>query len=244
MEPIGMKPEKRKLSEDKKRFIYSAIVSTSFIALIWLIFIMARIFNFDLTEFGVYPKTIDGLKGILFSPLIHSGFSHIFSNTIPLWLGFFCCIYFYRSSVYYTFWLVYILSGVMVWFAARPAYHIGASGLVYGLLSFLFFSGVIRRDKRSITLALLIAFLYGGMAWGVLPIDREISFEAHLSGAIIGIICAIFFRKTDPAPKYEWEEKEDDEDDYEYIPNENERIEQLIEEQNRQREIARSKNRE
>lgn len=127
----------------------------------------------------------------------------------------------------------------MVWLAARPSYHIGASGLVYGLLSFLFFSGVIRRDKRSATLALLFAFLYGGMAWGVLPIDREISFESHLSGAIIGIICAVFFRKSDPAPKYDWEEKSSEEDDeYEYIPNENEKIEQLIEEQNRQREIA------
>ncbi len=230
----------RKITKDKERFIYSVIVSTSFILLIWLIFIAAKLFNIDLVEFGVYPKSISGLKGILFSPLIHSGFTHIFSNTIPLWLGFFCCIYFYRSSVYYTFWLVYILSGIMVWLAARPSYHIGASGLVYGILSFLFFSGVIRRDKRSITLALLIAFLYGGMVWGVLPIDRDISFESHLAGAITGILCAVFFRKTDPAPKYEWEDiDENEEDEYEYIPNENERIEKLIEEQNRQREKER-----
>ena len=96
------------------------------------------------------------------------------------------------------------------WFGyiARQAYHIGASGLIYGFVSFLFFSGIIRRDNRSIALALIVTFLYGGLTWGVLPIKAEISWEAHLFGSLVGIMFAFIFRKADPAPKYDWEEED------------------------------------
>jgi membrane associated rhomboid family serine protease len=96
-----------------------------------------------------------------------------------------------------------------VWIFARQAYHIGASGLVYGFVAFLFFSGIIRRDNRSIALALIVTFLYGGLTWGILPIKAEISWEAHLFGSIIGILLAFVFRKSDPAPKYDWETEEE-----------------------------------
>ena len=99
------------------------------------------------------------------------------------------------------------MDGLLVWLFARESYHIGASGLVYGFAAFLFFSGLFRKDKRSIALSLLIVFLYGGMVWGVLPTDPKISFESHLFGALTGIVCAFLFRKNDPPPVYEWEEE-------------------------------------
>jgi len=125
----------------------------------------------------------------------------------------FILFYTYRKSAIRVFIIVYVFSGLTVWLVARPAYHIGASGLVYGLLSFLFFIGVLRKDTRSIALSLLITFLYGGLVWGVLPIDPKVSFESHLLGAISGAVCAIIFRKTDPIIKYDWESDDDDGDE-------------------------------
>jgi membrane associated rhomboid family serine protease len=108
--------------------------------------------------------------------------------------------------------LVYIVPGIFVWFFARPAYHVGASGMVYGFVSFLFFSGLIRRDTRSIALALIVTLLYGSIIWGILPLDNGVSWEYHLFGSLTGICCAFIYRKSDPYKKYEWEDEEDDED--------------------------------
>ena len=104
--------------------------------------------------------------------------------------------------------MVYFIPGILVWFLGRESFHIGSSGLVYGYVTFLFFSGLIRRDNRSIALALIVTFLYGSLIWGVLPLSREISWEYHLFGALTGIYAAIIFRKSDPIKKYDWEEEE------------------------------------
>jgi hypothetical protein len=141
------------------------------------------------------------------APLIHADFNHLLPTFPLLFLGV-GISYSYPSCSKKLFAGVYILHGLLVWIIARQAYHIGASGLVYGLVSFLFFSGIIRRDNRSIALALIVTFLYGGLTWGVLPIKAEISWEAHLFGSIVGIIFAYIFRKADPAPKYDWEDEE------------------------------------
>jgi membrane associated rhomboid family serine protease len=122
--------------------------------------------------------------------------------------------YAYTNSSFKVFFSVYFLSNVLVWIFAREAYHIGASGIVYGLVTFLFFVGVFRRDTKSIGLSLLVIFMYGGLVWGILPTDPTISFEAHLSGAIVGLVAALVWRNADPLPeKYEWEYENDVEDD-------------------------------
>jgi membrane associated rhomboid family serine protease len=122
--------------------------------------------------------------------------------------------YAYTNSSFKVFFSVYFLSNVLVWVFAREAYHIGASGIVYGLVTFLFFVGVFRRDTKSIGLSLLVIFMYGGLVWGILPTDPTISFEAHLSGAIVGLVAALVWRNADPLPeKYEWEYENDDEED-------------------------------
>jgi membrane associated rhomboid family serine protease len=200
-------------SKEKDKVISSIAISFLFIFLLWLIKIFEAYTGFDLTGLGIYPRKASGLIGVLTSPLIHADFSHLVSNTITLFVLMFILFYTYRKSAIRVFFIVYIFSGLTVWLLARPAYHIGASGLVYGLLSFLFFIGVLRKDTRSIALSLLITFLYGGLVWGVLPMDPKVSFESHLLGAIAGAVCAIIFRKTDPVIKYDWEYEEEEDDD-------------------------------
>ncbi|HMS65089.1 MAG TPA: rhomboid family intramembrane serine protease [Ignavibacteria bacterium] len=202
---------------ERERIYSSLFFSACFVSVLWIIQFFQYLTESDLSAYGVFPGKISGLKGIFFSPLIHSGFSHLISNSITLFLLLFGTLYFYRSSVIKVFIIIYIFEGILVWLFARPSYHIGASGLVYGFAGFLFFSGVFRKDKRSVSLSLLIVFLYGGMVWGVLPTDPKISFESHLFGALLGILCAFIFRKSDPPPKYEWEEESDSDkynDDY------------------------------
>ncbi|MCH8170628.1 MAG: rhomboid family intramembrane serine protease [Bacteroidetes bacterium] len=184
------------------------IFPLSFLILLWLIQFAQYLFLLKLVKYGLLPQTTKGLTGIFTAPLIHSGFNHIISNSIPLLFLGSGIFYFYKEAAYKVFFMVYFIPGILVWFLGRESFHIGSSGLVYGYVTFLFFSGLIRRDNRSIALALIVTFLYGSLIWGVLPLSREISWEYHLFGALTGIYAAIIFRKSDPIKKYDWEEEE------------------------------------
>lgn len=196
------------MNQDKKLFIRSTAISGGFLIFLWLIKIIEIVFNFNFVRFTLFPRTIHGLTGILISPLVHSDINHLAANSLPVFFLALGTLYFYKNASLKVFLIIYILPDIAVWLFGRPAYHIGASGLIYGFASFLFFSGLIRRDPRSIALALLVIFLYGSMIWGVLPLDKNISWESHLYGALIGIACAFIFRKSDPYKKYEWEDEE------------------------------------
>jgi len=200
---------------EKPKFRISLFISLSFIVVLWLVKIFEEYTLIDLTMLGVYPRKLSGLIGIITSPLIHANFSHLISNSIPLLVLMIFLFYAYTNSSFKVFLSVYFLPNTLVWIFAREAFHIGASGIVYGLVTFLFFVGVFRRDTKSIGLSLLVIFLYGGLVWGILPTDPTISFEAHLSGAIVGLVAALVWRNADPLPeKYEWEyENDDDEED-------------------------------
>ncbi|MBK8552820.1 MAG: rhomboid family intramembrane serine protease [Ignavibacteria bacterium] len=200
--------------EERNKILSSFFYSGCFIIILWLIQFIQWAADMDISVYGVLPRKKEGLIGILTAPLIHADFSHLISNSVTLFMLLFGILYFYRTSAVKVFFIIYIMDGFFVWLLARESYHIGASGLVYGFASFLFFSGLFRKDKRSVALSLLIVFLYGGMVWGVLPTDPKISFESHLFGAVIGVICAFIFRKNDPPPLYDWEE-EDYEDEIE-----------------------------
>ena len=199
------------MMNDKKKFITSLILPVGFVFLLWVIKISEIIFNLDLIGFGILPGNVKGIPGILLAPLIHANIKHLFSNSLPiLFLGT-GIIYFYRKSSYKVILIIYLGTGILDWLFARKAYHIGASGIIYGFVTFLFFSGIIRRDTRAIALALLVTFLYGSLIWGILPIDSGISWESHLFGSIMGIFCAFLYKSSDPAIKYEWENENDNE---------------------------------
>jgi len=175
---------------------------------------------------GILPRVLTGTIGIVTAPLIHANFSHLISNTIPLVILGFTIFLFYPRVSYKVFIMVYLLTGIFVWLFARPVFHIGASGLVYAYVSFLFFSGIFRRDNKSIGAALIVTFLYGGIVWGILPGQEGISWESHLFGGIAGVIIAFILRNFDPPERYEWEDEPDDfnVDDLEvsYDPEKNE----------------------
>lgn len=201
------------MNEEKRKFFKSLALPLAFVLLLWAIHIIQILTKINLFKLGVFPRTFFGLKGIFTSPLIHSDYGHLFSNSLPLLLLGLGICYNYPTLSKRLFVIVYFFHGFLVWIFARQAFHIGASGLVYGFVAFLFFSGLIRRDNRSIALALIVTLLYGGLTWGVLPIKSEVSWEAHLFGSVVGIISAYIFRKVDPAPKYEWEEEQFEESD-------------------------------
>ena len=196
----------------KKKLLLSIIIPGIFVFTMWMVKICELLFDFDLSRLGIYPLTVKGLSGIFISPFIHADFEHLFDNSLPLFFLAAAVFYFYSEVAIKVFGWTYILTGVLVWLAGREGYHIGASGLVYGLTSFLFFSGIIRRYYRLIALSLLIVFLYGSMVWGMLPeFYKNVSWESHMLGFFSGIVLSVWFRNEGPQrPVYEWMDEEGD----------------------------------
>jgi membrane associated rhomboid family serine protease len=184
-------------SSSKKLLLTSLLIPVLFVGVMWIVFGIEHIFNIELYRYGLMPRTWSGLRGILFSPFLHGNLNHIVSNSLPMLILMFALISGYPKVAFRTFLMIYFLSGIWVWIAARPDYHIGASGIIYGLVSFLFFMGLFRKDKKSIALALLVTFLYGSLIWGIFPVDPTISWEGHLLGGIAGIFAAVMYYKVD-----------------------------------------------
>lgn len=183
-------------------------VALVFIGVLWTIFIFDTVFGLRLGRFGLRPGSAMGLIGVFTAPLLHANFQHILSNTLPLFIALTATLYLYPNAAIRVIPTIWIGSGVLAWLIGRPSLHYGASGLIYGLLAFVFMSGILRRDMRSISVSLLVGFLYGSMVWGVLPTRPQMSWEMHLSGALIGLLLAFVYRDLDRVPllKYEWEE--------------------------------------
>ncbi len=164
-----------------------------FVLTIWIVHLVTYLLNLDLGQYGVYPRRFFGLRGILFSPLIHSDFGHLISNTTPLLVLSALIVLFYRRVAIPAFLMIYFFSGLAVWAFARPAFHIGASGFIYGLVTFVLWTGIFRRNIKSIALALIVVFYYGSMIFGILPLREGISWEGHLFGALSGILASYWF---------------------------------------------------
>jgi len=202
---------------EKKIFKYSLLIPVAIVAIFWVVKLVENLYDLDLTGFGILPLTIEGLPGIITSPFIHGSYDHLLSNSIPFLILTFALLYFYRRLAYRIFFLIYFISGLCVWLGGRESWHIGASGIVYGLASFLFFSGVFRKDANLLTIGIIVVFLYGSMFWGIFPIKPEISWESHLWGAASGLMLAFYYRHQGPVrPAASWEnEPEDEESDEE-----------------------------
>lgn len=169
-------------------------IPTISILIIWLIYFIEIKFGFNFNKFGILPRDFKGLRGILFSPFIHSNTSHLFNNSVPLFVLLASLLYFYRDISIKVLLYGIFLSGLLSWTIGRESYHIGASGLIYLLFSFIFFSGIIRKHYRLIAMSLIIIFLYGSMIWLILPTEDRISWEGHLSGFIIGLLLAFIYK--------------------------------------------------
>lgn len=203
-----------------------------FVAMIWLSFIVgyAGLPDWNYSRLGIKPGEVSGLKGIIFSPFLHSSFSHLWSNTLSLLILVWFLFYFYSKIAFSTLLYLWILSGFVTWIIGRDSYHVGASGLVFAILFFLFFSGLFRKYITLVAVSMIVAFIYGGTVWSIFPIaemvDASISWEGHLSGAISGLLLAVIFRKQGPQkPEETWEEDEEDEETEYVMEDESNKIE-------------------
>jgi len=199
----------------RANFRRAAKIALGFVALLWCVQLLNWGLDLRLERFGVRPRQWAGLPGILLAPLIHGGFAHLLANSLPLLVVGTVMLHLYPNSARKVIPAIYLGPGIAVWLFARPSVHIGSSGLVYGLVSYVYLAGVIRRDKRALAAALLISFMYGALVWGVLPIEPGVSWQTHLAAALIGLVLAIALRHLDipPRKRYAWEDKEDEYED-------------------------------
>ncbi|MGJ5643508.1 rhomboid family intramembrane serine protease [Formosa sp. S-31] len=186
----------------------------AFVLVIWYVFWFEIETNLSFNSHGIFPRTFTGLQGIVFSPFIHSDITHLYHNTIPLLVLSMALFYFYRPIAWKVLGYGILLSGFLTWCIGRPSYHIGASGVIYVLFSFIFFKGIFAKHFRLIALSLLVIFLYGSMVWYVLPVKEGMSWEGHLAGLITGFIFAVIFKRDIAKPKkYAWEKEDYNEED-------------------------------
>ena len=193
-----------------------------FVLLLWIIFWFEMKFGFNFVKYGLYPRTFSGLKGILISPFIHGDLKHLFNNSVPIFVLLMTLFYFYRKVAFKVLIYGTLLLGLLTWIIGRSSFHIGASGIVYLLFGFIFFSGLFQKYYRLIAVSLMVIFLYGGMIWYIFPSKDGISWEGHLSGLIVGIIYAIKYRNSSPkTPQYDWEKEDYIEDSFDQRFDEN-----------------------
>lgn len=202
-----------KLQSPKKRFYLSAIPFIVFVGVMVLLFLLNQYQNLGYSSWGVFPRELFGLKGILLAPLVHGSTEHLFNNSFPILILGTALLYYYGRLGIKVFVIIYLLTGLLVWLSARESYHIGASGLVYALAGFLFLSGLLRKEKKLMALSLLVTFMYGSLFWGIFPVKEHVSWESHFWGGVVGFVIAWYYRREGPQRiKYDWEHEEDEKD--------------------------------
>ena len=182
------------------------ILPALFILVLFVVEWIEYTYGMRFAKYGVLPRTLEGLKGVLLSPFIHSDWKHLTNNTLPLFVLTATLGFFYKGIAKEVFLWSWLMSGLWLWAIGRPSFHIGASGLLYALASFLFFSGFIRKHTKLMSISMFVVFLYGGMVWGIFPMKKHISWEGHLAGALAGLILAYWFKDNGPPKQvYQYE---------------------------------------
>ena len=193
-------------TSEKKEIFSILFIPFLFLLVMWLVKLIELQFDLSFVKFGVSPQTLKGLRGLLFSPFIHKDLTHLFNNSYPILILGGLLFSVYRKIALPIFVWLFFISGFWLWIIGRPSFHIGASGIIYALASFLCISGVIRKNPKLAAVSLIIIFLYGSMIWGIIPTKEPISWEGHLAGFVAGILVAVFYRNEGPpAKKYKWE---------------------------------------
>lgn len=182
------------------------------VALIWIAHGLKILLNEDWNVWGVFPRTLEGLRGIIFSPFLHRDIAHLASNTSAIFILGFVMINIYPRSVVRSMVVIWLLGGLITWLIGRESYHIGASGLVYGMAACLFAMSLLRWEPRAMAVALFVVFLYGSLWWGLFPIVPQMSWEGHVGGAISGIMAALLFFRREPFDHPDLELTDDDTD--------------------------------
>lgn len=197
---------------DLPQLTFAIWVSLAFVAVLWFVKFVEIASLSSFHWLGVRPGEWYGLLGVLTSPLVHGSFEHLIMNSVPILVMLALALFNYPKGTVRALPLIWILSGIGIWLIGRPSWHFGASGIAHGLMFYLFFLGLLRQDRNAIVVAMVTFFLYGGMVVTVLPREPNVSWEAHLSGAVAGALAALLWRKLDPPapePKPSWELEEE-----------------------------------
>lgn len=196
--------------ENPFKFTNSVVILPLFsVLLLWIVYWLQIRYDFDFYEYGIFPRVFSGLQGIIFSPFIHADISHLYNNSIPLLVLLAALQFFYPKQTVAVILYGIFFSGLITWIIARPNYHIGASGLIYVLVSFIFFKGIQTQYYRLVALSLSVVLLYGGMIWYVFPeVDTSISWEGHLAGLITGFLISLKYKTPEYRKPilYDWQD--------------------------------------
>ncbi len=189
-----------------QRKYYTFILPALFVLILFVVKWIEHTYGIRFAKYGVLPRTLEGLQGVFLSPFIHSDWKHLSNNAFPLFVLIATLRFFYKGIAKEVFLWSWLISGLWLWAIGRPSIHIGASGLLYALASFLFFSGFIRKHTKLMSISMFVVFLYGGMVWGIFPMKKHISWEGHLAGALAGLILAFWFKENGPPKQvYQYE---------------------------------------
>jgi membrane associated rhomboid family serine protease len=199
-------------TQSQALFRVAVRIAIGFVGLLWLIELAVAALDLDPGLSGVRPRRWDGIPGIVFAPLVHSSAEHLLANSAPLLVLITTMIYLYPRAALRAFPAIWLVPGCAVWFLGRGSVHLGASGLVYGMASYILAAGLLRRDARAIAASLLVWFMYGSLVWGVLPTPGAVSWETHLAAALVGVTLALAYRRRDTPPRkrYDWEDETED----------------------------------
>jgi membrane associated rhomboid family serine protease len=206
-------------------FVFSSsvvLLPLLFVLLLWIVFWVEQHFHINLSHYGVYPRTGFGAKGILFSTFLHGSLEHLINNSLALVVLLPALRFFYRDQTFLVLIFGILFSGLGTWLLGRPNYHIGASGLIYVLVSFIFFKGIFTKYYRLVALSLLIVILYGGMVWYMFPkVNDAVSWEGHLSGFLTGLAFALVLKTPQFAKPilYDWEKPDFNPENDPFIKN-------------------------
>ncbi|MBT6835277.1 MAG: rhomboid family intramembrane serine protease [Bacteroidetes bacterium] len=213
------------IDQDKRKLRDGFLLSISFLLILWIIKLIEITFNISFSSLGLVPRDLSSWAGLFFTPLLHADLLHLFNNSVPLFVAIIGIMYFYRKSALFIMASSWLVTNILVWIFAKGGHHIGASGLVYAYISFLFFGGAFSNNRNLLGLSLVLIFAYGTMIWGIFPVENNVSWESHLIGGVVGMAYALIYRKKSiPPKKFDWE----DEDDIEDMTDED--INKLIEE--------------
>ena len=217
-EPTQIKPQENTMEFEKELFFHSILKAVILVAILWVVFLINDIFGLHLNDYGLMPRNIEGLRGILTMPFLHGDLAHLFSNSVPLLVLLFSIFYFFYKKSVLILLMTWFLAGIFTWIIGIEGVHIGASGIVYALAFFLVTISILKQEPKLMAYSLIIIFLYGSIVWGFFPQlfpDKHISWEGHLAGAITGVTLAFFYKNEGPVKKIYFEEEEEGEEEEE-----------------------------
>lgn len=210
-------PEHQRRRAADLRLQRALSISVLFVAALWWIRLIESIGGWNFNMLGVEPHVPFGLIGVLAAPLLHASWQHLLANTGPVLILGTALLYGYPRASRIAVPVIWLGSGLGVWFTGPIAFHLGASGLVMGFIVFLIVAGVLRRDRTSAAITCAVAFLYGTALVAIVPQGNvHISYATHAWGAAMGLLCALTLFRLDPIPprkRYTWELETDDSDD-------------------------------